>query len=112
MRCAVKIVCQDRSAVGFRLAGLDAFGVRRPDQAEAEVRRLLRSKRPALVVLDQGVCDALPQKLRSAVEESRMPIFVRLPLAPGKDVLDFEADARQSVSKLMQSVLGVAEFRT
>ena len=112
MRCTPTIVCRDRLAVGFRLAGLEAVGVRKVEDAEDELRSLLRVRRPTLVFVDQDICNELSPRLRSAIDESKAPRFVRLPLTPGDNATDFMAQARSSVRELVQSALGVGGLMT
>lgn len=107
MRCTPTIVCRERLAVGFRLAGLEAVGVRKVQDAEDELRRLLKIRRPTLVFVDHDICKGLSPRLRSAIDESQAPRFVRLPLTPGDNATDFTAQARSSVRELVQSALGV-----
>jgi V/A-type H+-transporting ATPase subunit F len=69
------------TALGFRLAGVEATAV--ADQAEAAERllALLRTKESGIVIYNEDYLAAVPEKSQVAMEESLAPIFFSIPVA-------------------------------
>ncbi len=67
------------TALGYRLAGLEARGAATPEEMGRLAASLLSQGGPGLVILDEELFRELPAGLRKRLEESRTPLFVPVP---------------------------------
>ena len=105
MQWPVIVVCGQELAPGFALAGVEVVGLEQPEDGEKVLESLLQQKRMALVLVAREIAEAA-DKLREQLKESRMPVFVDLPICgAGKEEED-ELRAKEYVGDAVQRAIG------
>jgi V/A-type H+-transporting ATPase subunit F len=74
------VVTDTDTALGFRLAGVDVIEVSTQEEATKQLCRFLNGNEPGIVIYNQEYQTALPEKTRSALEESVSPVFYAIPV--------------------------------
>jgi vacuolar-type H+-ATPase subunit F/Vma7 len=66
-------------APGFQLAGVEAFAVENVNQAEAILEELLTGDEASLIVVRQGLLEAMGTRLQHQVRRSYRPAVIAIP---------------------------------
>jgi vacuolar-type H+-ATPase subunit F/Vma7 len=64
---------------GFQLAGVETFAVENPDQAETVLRQLMTGGEASLIVVRQGLLEAMSAPLQQQVRYSYQPVVIAIP---------------------------------
>jgi len=75
----VAIITDPDTALGFRLAGVDAYSVLSHQEAEDYIKRFLRNREYEIVAYSDEYSGNLPESLHRKIEESILPIFISIP---------------------------------
>ncbi|MEW5960379.1 MAG: V-type ATP synthase subunit F [Chloroflexota bacterium] len=75
-------------APGFQLAGVDTFAVEDADQAQATLSQLLAGDEASLIIVRQGLLEAMDLHLQRQIRHSYRPVVIaipgRVPVVPGR----------------------------
>lgn len=99
----VMMIVGPETATGFRLAGVrvhEATGAARV--AEGLEFALDGANKIGLVVVDEGLLQAVPERLRGRCEASAVPLVLPLPLGGGED----PANQAEAVQEMVRSAIG------
>lgn len=83
MRTCVVIVDAE-TAVGFRLAGVEACAAGGPGEAEVLLRERIREGQTAVVLVGQDLFDGFSQALRHKLEKIGVPLVIPIPIFPDR----------------------------
>jgi len=75
----VRVLCTPGTASGFRLAGFTPIEVENPGAAADRLTRLLENPETGVVLIDQGLLDALPETLHRELRRRPLPMVVPFP---------------------------------
>lgn len=75
------VITDPDTALGFRLAGIEATEVAGADEAAGRLLALLRTKEAAIVVYNEEYRSAIPEPYQTAMEQCVAPIFFAVPVA-------------------------------
>lgn len=75
------VVTDPDTALGFRLAGVEANEVHGADEAAERLLALLRAKESGIVLYNEAFRSGLSEKDQAALEDSLTPIFFAVPTA-------------------------------
>lgn len=106
MKVALTIVCSDRLASGFALAGVNVIPVRSAVEAQALLKRRANDAKWGLVFVEAGVMQGLSTMERDRLTQSLMPVFVEIPLEGIADEAACVDHARESVARLLTQAVG------
>ena len=67
------------TAMGFRLAGIEAIIAPQADEANRLLAELLEKKQPGVVLFNEDYLEAMPERFQRRMEDSLQPIFVPIP---------------------------------
>ncbi|HEY5998715.1 MAG TPA: V-type ATP synthase subunit F [bacterium] len=76
-----RVIADQDSAVGFRLAGLDAVAVATAQEAERELRAQIDAGECSLIIVAQRFLDGFSETMRRRLERLSVPIVIPLPLS-------------------------------
>lgn len=97
------VVVGPEVATGFRLAGLDVHEATDTETVKSAVEHALDgANKVGLVVIDEELLAALPERLRDKAEASSIPLVLPLPLAGDQD----PASQAAAVQAMVQSAIG------
>jgi V/A-type H+/Na+-transporting ATPase subunit F len=95
------IVVTDRdSAIGFRLAGVDAFEASGPEETKSVITSLGSKSDTGILAVDEDLLASLDEKLRDKLEKMRRPIVIPIP-SRSKQI-----DKRSYVERLLRKAIG------
>lgn len=77
-----RVIADEDSAVGFRLAGVEAAAVAGPQEAERLLRAWVDEGECSLIIVAQRFLEAFSDTTRRRLERLSLPIVVPLPLSP------------------------------
>jgi vacuolar-type H+-ATPase subunit F/Vma7 len=66
-------------APGFELAGVETFAVENVEQTEATLAELLSGDEASLIVVRQGLLEAMNSRLQRQVRRSYRPVVIGIP---------------------------------
>lgn len=69
------------TALGFRLAGIEAVEVANAEDAAERLLAALKAREPGVVIYNEEYQAALPEKSRDMLDESITPVFFTIPVA-------------------------------
>ncbi len=69
------------TALGFRLAGIEAVEVANAEDAAERLLAALKAREPGVVIYNEEYQAALPEKSRAVLDESITPVFFAIPVA-------------------------------
>jgi len=75
----IMVVTDPKTALGFRLAGVETVAVEDIHEAEKILSDLLKQKQAGVVVVNETFFNVLPEKLQKKLDESIQPIFAPIP---------------------------------
>lgn len=75
------VITDPDTALGFRLAGIEATEVTGAEEAAGRLLALLRTKEAGIVVYNEEYRSAIPEPYQTAMEQSLAPIFFAVPVA-------------------------------
>ena len=91
-------------APGFELAGVETFAVERIDQAEATLDQLLSGDEANLIVVRQGLLEAMSPRLQRQVSRSYRPVVIAIP--GGIPALTSSGRRQRYISELIRRAIG------
>lgn len=77
-----RVIADEDSAVGFRLAGVEVAAVAGPQEAERLLRAWVDEGECSLIIVAQRFLEAFSETTRRRLERLSLPIVVPLPLSP------------------------------
>ena len=69
------------TALGFRLAGIEAVEVASAEDAAERLLAALKARESGVVIYNEDYQASLPEKSREALDESITPVFFAIPVA-------------------------------
>ncbi|MBI4401767.1 MAG: V-type ATP synthase subunit F [Nitrospirae bacterium] len=75
------VITDPDTALGFRLAGIEATEVTGAGEAAERLLALLRAKGTGIVVYNEEYRSAIPEPYQTAMEQCLAPIFFAIPVA-------------------------------
>ena len=69
------------TALGFRLAGIEAVEVANAEDAAERLLAALKAREPGVVIYNEEYQTSLPEKSRAVLDESITPVFFTIPVA-------------------------------
>jgi vacuolar-type H+-ATPase subunit F/Vma7 len=91
-------------APGFELAGVETFVVEDVDQAETILDQLLRGDEASLIVIRQGLLEAMSPRLQRRVSRSYRPVAIAVP--GGIPTLASSGRRQRYLSELIRRAIG------
>jgi V/A-type H+/Na+-transporting ATPase subunit F len=76
-----RVIADPDSAVGFRLAGVEAAAVTGPQEAERLLRQWIEEGACSLIIVAQRFLEAFSETTRRRIERLSLPIVIPLPLS-------------------------------
>jgi V/A-type H+-transporting ATPase subunit F len=76
------VIADPDSAVGFRLAGVEAAAAGSPQEAERLLKAWIEDGSSSLIIVAQRFLDAFSETTRRRIERLSVPIVIPLPLSP------------------------------
>jgi len=103
----MKIVCiGDReTAAGFRLAGLEARQATTPEEAGAALTEMAARHDCGIIVVTEGLADAVRIDLEQLLPEGERPLIVEIPGPSGP------LPGRRSLRQFVQEAVGMSITR-
>ena len=100
-----RLICvtDDKTADGFRLAGIDVRVVNDAVQARAEITQLISGDEAGIIALDQRLAAALDERLETQLERVYRPVLVMLPLGETAQTSEL---TRQRLQRLIRRAAG------
>ncbi len=93
----------EETALGFRLAGIDARAAATPDDVVRGVREVMEDPEIRLVLVDEGLFRLLSEGMQKTLDASRSPVFLAVPAAR---VRKASFSPAEQVAGLMRRVIG------
>jgi len=90
-------------APGFELAGVEAFAVENVNQAEVILDELLTGDEASLIVVRQGLLEAMGTRLQRQVRRSYRPAVIAI---PGKISMAPSQRRQRYISELIRRAIG------
>ena len=91
-------------APGFELAGVETFAVENVDQAEAILVDLLSGDEASLIVVRQGLLEAMGSRLQRQVRRSYRPVVIGIP--GGVPTTTADMRRHRYISELIRRAIG------
>lgn len=102
----IAVITDSDTALGFRLAGVDAFDVSSGRDAEVLIERFLRNREYEIVAYSEEYLPYLSDSLKKRVEESTLPVFISVPSVISlKDGREGERE-EEYIARVLQRALG------
>lgn len=79
MTHTLHVVCRPSSCDGFALAGVHSLAAEDGDEAGAVLRELVEQPEPGVVFVEETLYEALPDALRTSLEQRAVPIVIPFP---------------------------------
>jgi V/A-type H+-transporting ATPase subunit F len=94
------VVTDPDTAVGFRLAGVDAVEARTPEEARGVIASLSAKEDTGILAVNEDFLAAMDEKFMDRIEKLRRPIVIPVPSgAKG-------ADPRSYIERLLRKAIG------
>jgi vacuolar-type H+-ATPase subunit F/Vma7 len=90
-------------APGFELAGVETFAVKTVNQAETVLRQLLSGDEASLIVVRQGLFEAMDAGLQRQVRHSYRPVVIAI---PGGGPTSPSGRRQRYISELIRRAIG------
>ncbi len=94
------VVTDSDSAAGFRLAGVDAFEAKVPDEAKGIIASLIQKEDMGIIAVNEDLLTLLDEKLREKLEKLHRPIVISIPSRLKG------ADRRSYIERLLRKAIG------
>jgi len=91
-------------APGFELAGVETFAVESVSQAESILDELLTGDEASLIVVRQGLLEAMSARLQRQVGRSYRPVVIAIP--GGMPTLTSSGRRQRYISELIRRAIG------
>ncbi|MDF0664774.1 MAG: V-type ATP synthase subunit F [Nitrospira sp.] len=78
------VITDPDSALGFRLAGVEATEVSVKEEGAERLLTLLRAKEPGIVIYNDEYRTGLSEKSQVELEESVSPVFYAMPISQAR----------------------------
>ena len=91
-------------APGFELAGVETFAVESVEQAETTLNQLMADEEASLIVVRQGLLEAMNARLQRRVGRSFQPVVVAIP--GGIPALTAGGKRQQYLTDLIRRAIG------
>jgi len=88
---------------GFRLAGVETFGVKSADEAERVLRGFLEGEEASLIVVRQDLLQDMSPRLQRQTEMSYSPVVMSI---PGGTPAAMRGTRRQHIAELIRRAIG------
>jgi vacuolar-type H+-ATPase subunit F/Vma7 len=89
---------------GFQLAGVETFAVENVDQAESILGELLSGDEAGLIVVRQGLLEAMGARLQRQVQHSFRPVVIAIP--GGMPTTTASGRRHRYISELIRRAIG------
>jgi V/A-type H+-transporting ATPase subunit F len=73
------VVTDSESAIGFRLAGVDAFEASGAQEAKGLIQSLIGKGDTGIIAISEDILSSLDEKYRDRLERLRKPIIIPMP---------------------------------
>lgn len=103
MRGTVQVVATPEVAVGFTLAGLPTVEVETVDLGADALLEIVRREDVAIVLAEESILQALPERARSELWRRTSPIVVPFPRPTWRGV---EVEAAAYIAEILQRAIG------
>ncbi|MFC0596630.1 V-type ATP synthase subunit F [Thermus composti] len=97
------VIADPDTALGFRLAGLEAFGVASPEEAKARLEALVQQGGYALVAVDQGLVPEPERAVERLLRGKDLPVL--LPIAGIREAFQ-SPDVEGYMRELVRRTIG------
>lgn len=102
----IAVITDSDTALGFRLAGVDAFDVSSGRDAEVLIERFLRNREYEIVAYSEEYQPHLSELLKRRVEESTLPVFISVPsVTSSREGREGERE-EEYIARVLQRALG------
>jgi V/A-type H+-transporting ATPase subunit F len=91
------------TAIGFRLAGIEARTADTPGELAERVGALFADAEARIVLLDEAMARRLPEPLQRRIEAHEAPVFVPVPVLRGRRGA---ASPEEYIARLMRRAIG------
>jgi len=91
-------------APGFELAGVETFAVDDVDQAETVLDQFLSGDEASLIVVRQGLLEAMSARLQRQVSRSYRPVVIAIP--GGMPTMATSGRRQRYISELIRRAIG------
>ena len=98
-----RVIADHDSAVGFRLAGIEAAAAAGPQEAERLLREWIDDDTCSLIIVAQRFLEAFSETTRRRIERLSLPIVIPIPLSP---VWQKEEQSQEYVLALIRRAIG------
>jgi vacuolar-type H+-ATPase subunit F/Vma7 len=104
MRSKMLVVTSPELAVGFRLAGVDVAEAATPQEAEAQVEKIILGSDIGIVAVSEDFHRHFSSHLNRLIRDSEVPLIIPF---PGKDANVWKVEDRLDyVASLIRSAIG------
>lgn len=94
------VVTDSESAIGFRLAGVDAFEASSAQEAKGLIQSLISKGDTGIIAISEDILSSLDEKYRDTLERMRKPIIISMP-SRSKGM-----DKKSYIERLLRKALG------
>lgn len=98
------VITTPDSAPGFQLAGVETFAVENVNQAESILKELLTGDEASLIVVRQGLLEAMGTRLQRQVRRSYRPVVIAIP--GGVPTITASERRQRYISELIRRAIG------
>lgn len=100
-----RLICitDEKTADGFRLAGISVGIANSDTEARKVITSLLEADETGIIALDQRLAGALDERLEKQLERRYRPVVVMLPLGESAQTSEL---ARQRLQRLIRRAVG------
>ncbi len=102
----IAVITDGDTALGFRLAGVDAFDVSSDRDAEVLIERFLRNREYEIVAYSEEYLPLLSDSLKKRVEESTLPVFISVPSVMSSREGGEGKREEEYIARVLQRALG------
>lgn len=99
----LSVITDNRTADGFRLAGIEVVAAETVEIAQEAILELLSDKEAGIIALDSRLAEAIDERIDRKLALVYRPLLVILPLG---DELNTEAMAKLRLSRLIKKAVG------
>lgn len=103
MSYRVQVLCRPAVAPGFQLSGLRPRTATSVGEATAAIRDLVSNPRAGVLLVEEGLFDALPADLHRELARRALPLIVPF---PGPRWLPIEEGVDRYISELLRQAIG------
>ena len=97
------VVTRPTLVSGFRLAGVDAYGVENIEDAENLIESWLKADEVSLLAIDDGIMEILDSSVKKRLEKSEKLPYLTI---PGGGSLGSEVSRRHQITEMIRRAIG------